>query len=697
MTTPTANPVPSQAATDLLFNAERIDQLLNGEESSYTDRFGRARRTIAALEAEYPNAQANADAAAGSAEAASSAKALAQAAKAQAETAKTQAEAARDAAAVNGKVYATTAAGLAATSGAGDANRYFSVPSSDSSEYLILYLNSAGAAVEQKRYQSSITGVDGAYNLVNPAAPVMIGGLNGLANWDPNAAYNSIAIRVEAGASIVLNNTANLYVGEFRAAFFSALPPSAGTRISGANSAAIKNNNGDFYLAEVVPVGAKYIVVNVRFNAASIDWFVARGMVYSGRSAFEPEVGRVNELPIFDIGIRKDFQTEEGDENLYNAINNLADQYVTSNYVLGASSAAQAWRVAVIPVEEGKMYAVHFGPVMTSGNWRYGIYANGIRQANSLGPAAKVLYSDTLNPSVKTFIVPTGQGITHAFINAKVGGDDHTATMIVQIGSTVPVIPLAYSAALPKVGARLIKDRTARSKIANLMRRTASGTRFVGKKFYHFGDSITEGTEGGYVKYVQNVVQCISTNYGSSGARTGRLVALATDQLNRQEVGGPATNPDYTGVAGVTIMIGTNDINGGAIGSLVDIPAKSLQDVPFTPAGGPLVSTPDQYWALFPNTFYGNVGLVIEYIKYRNANTLIYLVSPPHNTAYDMTVIRAALAALAKFYSIRFIDAQDEAGLERKQFMKYSYDGSHLNVLGNDLWGNYVGHRIAHS
>lgn len=69
--------------------------------------------------------------------------------------AKVAAEAARDAAAVAGKVYATTAAGLANTSGTGDTNRYFSTPSPDSTESLILWINNAGTAVEEKRYPSA--------------------------------------------------------------------------------------------------------------------------------------------------------------------------------------------------------------------------------------------------------------------------------------------------------------------------------------------------------------------------------------------------------------------------------------------------------------------------------------------------------------------------------------------------------------
>ncbi|WP_416139071.1 hypothetical protein ACM26W_01275 [Halomonas sp. HK25] len=62
-----------------------------------------------------------------------------------------RAESARDAAQLSAGVYADTATGLAATSD-GD---YFSVPSSETNEFLILYRNNAGAAVEVNKYPSS--------------------------------------------------------------------------------------------------------------------------------------------------------------------------------------------------------------------------------------------------------------------------------------------------------------------------------------------------------------------------------------------------------------------------------------------------------------------------------------------------------------------------------------------------------------
>ena len=138
-------------------DVDHLAAIANSTALTATDRLGRTKQTIAGLSAEFPNASANAAAAAASAVDAAEAAQIAQdeavvaiANSAAAQTARTGAEAARDAAQLSAGVYATTAAGLAATT----SGRYFSVPSADSAEYLILYLNNAGAAVEQKRYPS---------------------------------------------------------------------------------------------------------------------------------------------------------------------------------------------------------------------------------------------------------------------------------------------------------------------------------------------------------------------------------------------------------------------------------------------------------------------------------------------------------------------------------------------------------------
>lgn len=49
MTLPTQNAVPSSAKNDQLFNAEKIDQVVNSDDLQYTDRFGKKRFTFSGL------------------------------------------------------------------------------------------------------------------------------------------------------------------------------------------------------------------------------------------------------------------------------------------------------------------------------------------------------------------------------------------------------------------------------------------------------------------------------------------------------------------------------------------------------------------------------------------------------------------------------------------------------------------------
>ncbi|BEH89751.1 hypothetical protein [Klebsiella phage phiKp_32] len=49
MTLPTQKPIPSSSITDQLFNAEKIDQVVNSDELEYSDRFGKKRFTFSGL------------------------------------------------------------------------------------------------------------------------------------------------------------------------------------------------------------------------------------------------------------------------------------------------------------------------------------------------------------------------------------------------------------------------------------------------------------------------------------------------------------------------------------------------------------------------------------------------------------------------------------------------------------------------
>ncbi|MEJ2800641.1 hypothetical protein WAE61_02080 [Comamonadaceae bacterium PP-2] len=51
--------MPSQSPDDLVFNAQKLDEALNSDADTFTDRLGNVRRTIPALERQFPDAEAN--------------------------------------------------------------------------------------------------------------------------------------------------------------------------------------------------------------------------------------------------------------------------------------------------------------------------------------------------------------------------------------------------------------------------------------------------------------------------------------------------------------------------------------------------------------------------------------------------------------------------------------------------------------
>lgn len=121
-------------------DVDHIAELATSTNLTATDRLGRTKRTMEGALAEYPNAFANAAAALASATAASLSEDAALASK-------LSAEAARDAANYSGKVFTDTTAGIAGTT----SGQTFIVVSVDL-KTIIVYLNSAGTAVEQTRY-----------------------------------------------------------------------------------------------------------------------------------------------------------------------------------------------------------------------------------------------------------------------------------------------------------------------------------------------------------------------------------------------------------------------------------------------------------------------------------------------------------------------------------------------------------------
>lgn len=181
-------------------------------------------------------------------------------------------EAARDAAQLSAGVYVDTAAGLAATTN----GKYFSVPSADSAEYLILYKNNGGSAVEQKRYpsaaavltlqqfQSDLDGyavsIQPTKNLYNPADRVSeqyvnssSGAVLGASGW---ARTGPIPVTPGQQYTISANGTKQNGL-----AFYSGLP-AVGTYIAGSVNNTVLTAGQS--MTVTAPAGAVYLCMSVQ-------------------------------------------------------------------------------------------------------------------------------------------------------------------------------------------------------------------------------------------------------------------------------------------------------------------------------------------------------------------------------------------------------------------------------------------------
>ncbi len=392
----------------------------------------------------------------------------------------------------------------------------------------------------------------------------------------------------------------------------------------------------------------------------------------------------INGIPIVDIEARASsgisIETNSS-ENRY-----LADQLATGWYVSVADKSMQpyaGWKVAVIPVTSGETLSISAADI--SDPFTFGFY-----NSNPLVVGKQnIAYSATVDSGVITVTVPSGA--THLAINAYIVGGGNNLDIQNTLIVSAPVTPTANE--ISKINGNTLVDTQARLEISRI------GSRFKDAKVFAFGDSITEGTQGGYVKYLSEVFGTTVANYGSSGARTSRVVDIVTagSGLAKRDVATASIvweTKDYTNLACVTLMIGTNDLADMPMGSLTDIPTSNLTDH----------ANPLDYWALFANTYIGNIALVIEFIKSKAPKAEIHIVTPIYGyyTSLGPEATQGLiphLKAVTRYYGVHLIYGTYESGLSYKLMNPaasnpYSYDGVHLNVLGNEVFGKFLAQKV---
>ncbi|MFW2042656.1 SGNH/GDSL hydrolase family protein [Acinetobacter sp. ULE_I001] len=521
------------------------------------------------------------------------------------------------------------------------------------------------------------------------------------ANWGIDAsltvvnqsAYASKVIPVQAGSTLYVFNSLQSYPVNtgHGSAFFDVDPVlnSIHTYIADQRVYLTDENTGDLYYKVVVPSGANFLLFNTKFNTDIVEWSI-NDEAFSNNYTQGTEV--INALN--KIGIKKQLSdlaasnleygnTQDGD--IYNEINLIPDAYLNS---VGYLFSNNGWKAYRFKVTEDQTYFIKvIGGLAFPKKF---VYSKSDTTVDGVGGSfyvADVALISTDIADVYKFKVPLGNNIKAVFLNLKITDDfDITNTLSIQKNKFDVSKIRVSQPAVSKIGDAVVVDEEARK----LIYESNNVGRFKNAKFYCFGDSITEGTQGGYVGYIASKLGAIVSNFGSSGARAGRLVAIMTGQPNRQE-STPYTAPNYTNVSGISIMIGTNHSwqDPADLGSISEIPTTKITDY----------ATEAEYWALFPDKFVTNIALCIEYVKWKNKELEIHLITPPYQTdategTYHITKLIPAIESVAKFYGVHLIYATYESGLAYKNLDSYTYDGTHLTALGNKVFGNFVANKI---
>ena len=223
-------------------------------------------------------------------------------------------------------------------------------------------------------------------------------------------------------------------------------------------------------------------------------------------------------------------------------------------------------------------------------------------------------------------------------------------------------------------------------------------TKYKNKQIILFGDSTTYGengaTKGRGISYhvKRNFPKCSVVNEGHNGA-------TSSDFFQRLK-----TVVDFRDVIAILGCYGVND--GSVSGSLTTSIPQELKQTYLETAittgftyNEQSIDTEDKYFSLFADDWYGRMAKSIEYIKFYNPMTQIYLHSyhpsdkwAKHQEMFEK--IGIAMKELATYYAVPFIDCYHELGMTNANSNNYLLDWAHLKDIGNEIKGNYLANQI---
>ena len=565
--------------------------------------------------------------------------------------AKVAAEAARDSANVIGKIYQSTALGIAATT----TGQYFSVPSTVTEELLILYLNSSGAAVEQKRYYvgvstpkilqktedwlSMLHGITWSDGFLNAGVP------NG------DTSYKSTDfIPVVAGDTYCTNivfQTRTFYYNSAKAVVGAGYPLTSGASFtvpSGTGIAYIRlcTTNTVYNQVAAPPLYPPYLV-----HAASLG---AAGGYFPPTSSSVTLDSQADIDAITTIVKAAPSKITAITETTLNHINSATNSDGYFNITGGVTAISTFFKTDFIPVETGKTYTTNAVPVYAD---TYTCYYNKHQHFISASLMGSKQLALPVTPVTFTITDPN-----IAFI--RLSSIDALPDPMMTDGSTLPSTFQVYNAKKLAFPATITRDLDVYG--------------LDGLKWACYGDSITSIVAAaaiGATNYHQQIAAktgIIPIDYGVGGSRIARPTGITITHCMTDIIPDGDVTADI-----ITLMGGIND----ATSSLGVTPLGVMADRTTTTFYGALHVACLALLARFPSK---GIGLITQ--------------TPRHSYMAAQLPYVNAMIEVAQYYSIPCLDLNRSSGLYPDSVYYYTNYFGDTNPDAYGLHPNTIGHSV---
>lgn len=535
-----------------------------------------------------------------------------------AETAQAAAEAARDAALAAARIYANTTAGLAAVA----SGEYFYVPSANASESLLLYLDSAGTAVLQKRYPSTTAMFDESKYAGSVSTK---GGTFKDRNLFNLSTINSGYYQDASTGALVAN--AGYYVTDY-------IPVVPGTAIVCSHGTPVGSANAfayfDYALSYVsgsaaeltagttttVPANAAYVRLTFATSISTSLLVIVQGSAIPSRYTpwGEPYFANVlDDARSFDMAIRPKRQ------NLFDPDKRVTGHYI--EYLTGASAAGTAFHTDYIPLAETgqfTLYPASSGVIAPGGLAYYNaefVYISGVA-----GPFT----------SGQVLTAPAGARYFRITVN-----NSQVDTFTVLEGSQTPTDFLYHTAAFK-----------------------SDVWQWHGKQFAILGDSLSDLTD-----WMTTVSATVGASVGLDAALSGRTMVDAL----KTRAGAALVSGDFTSIDFALLFLGTNDY--GTAATTMGTIADSTATASFY---GYTKKAVEQMLTWKPT-----LKIAIATLTPRND------VTAANAAGKVLTDYSAALRAVAERYGLPILDFEKLSGLNALTFSTYTTDNLHFNATGD--------------